>query len=282
MPLLALASQIFRMMDKNKDARLSYDEFAEGSKKDPTIVQVRRFVLPLAAACRIVGLHPIVLAQLADCSHSPLVISPGSLALRWTRIEWTPPLRLGPPGSSRAPAFPSSSRPLSQALSLPLCILQPRSEALLSPSSICTPLRGSPLVSRALPNAPVFPLLLLALVSPSLLLLVCYTCPNEQTRPLPAGRKEPVTTSGSHSGLVGGKALWPADILPHTPVQPAVFFSRAPSLLLIYLLTTITPPTSQASDTSPTTTVSLTHPPTFHYVRVYVIPFDDPAGSGPT
>ena len=29
------------MMDKNKDAKLSYDEFAEGSKKDPTIVQVR-------------------------------------------------------------------------------------------------------------------------------------------------------------------------------------------------------------------------------------------------
>ncbi|KAL7411917.1 putative FRQ1-regulator of phosphatidylinositol-4-OH kinase [Mrakia frigida] len=31
--------KIFRMMDKDKDSRLSYEEFAEGSKKDPTIVQ---------------------------------------------------------------------------------------------------------------------------------------------------------------------------------------------------------------------------------------------------
>lgn len=28
-------------MDKNKDAKLTYDEFVEGSKQDPTIVQVR-------------------------------------------------------------------------------------------------------------------------------------------------------------------------------------------------------------------------------------------------
>lgn len=27
-------------MDKDKDARLTYDEFVEGSKQDPTIVQV--------------------------------------------------------------------------------------------------------------------------------------------------------------------------------------------------------------------------------------------------
>lgn len=40
-----LLSQIFRMMDKDKDSRLSYEEFAEGSKKDPTIVQVRPILL---------------------------------------------------------------------------------------------------------------------------------------------------------------------------------------------------------------------------------------------
>lgn len=28
-------------MDKNKDAKLNYDEFVEGSKQDPTIVQVK-------------------------------------------------------------------------------------------------------------------------------------------------------------------------------------------------------------------------------------------------
>jgi hypothetical protein len=27
-------------MDRNKDAKLTYDEFVEGSKQDPTIVQV--------------------------------------------------------------------------------------------------------------------------------------------------------------------------------------------------------------------------------------------------
>ena len=28
-------------MDRDKDAKLTYDEFVEGSKQDPTIVQVR-------------------------------------------------------------------------------------------------------------------------------------------------------------------------------------------------------------------------------------------------
>ena len=32
-------------MDLNKDAKLTYDEFKEGSKQDPTIVQVRPSVL---------------------------------------------------------------------------------------------------------------------------------------------------------------------------------------------------------------------------------------------
>lgn len=32
--------KIFRNMDRDKDAQLTYDEFVEGSKQDPTIVQV--------------------------------------------------------------------------------------------------------------------------------------------------------------------------------------------------------------------------------------------------
>lgn len=31
--------KIFGTMDRDKDAKLTYDEFVEGSKKDPTIVQ---------------------------------------------------------------------------------------------------------------------------------------------------------------------------------------------------------------------------------------------------
>lgn len=52
-PLLQLGSErfpffaqrvdkIFRNMDRDKDAKLTYDEFVEGSKQDPTIVQVCR------------------------------------------------------------------------------------------------------------------------------------------------------------------------------------------------------------------------------------------------
>ncbi len=32
-------------MDKDKDAKLTYDEFVEGSKQDPTIVQVKTPVI---------------------------------------------------------------------------------------------------------------------------------------------------------------------------------------------------------------------------------------------
>lgn len=31
--------KIFRNMDRDKDAKLTFDEFVEGSKQDPTIVQ---------------------------------------------------------------------------------------------------------------------------------------------------------------------------------------------------------------------------------------------------
>lgn len=32
--------KIFKNMDRDKDSKLTYDEFVEGSKQDPTIVQV--------------------------------------------------------------------------------------------------------------------------------------------------------------------------------------------------------------------------------------------------
>jgi hypothetical protein len=37
-------------MDLNKDAKLNYEEFKEGSKQDPTIVQVSR---ALSACCAV-------------------------------------------------------------------------------------------------------------------------------------------------------------------------------------------------------------------------------------
>jgi hypothetical protein len=37
-------------MDLNKDAKLTYDEFKEGSKQDPTIVQVSRVLFGVCSA----------------------------------------------------------------------------------------------------------------------------------------------------------------------------------------------------------------------------------------
>ena len=37
---LQRVDKLFRKMDLNKDAKLNYEEFKEGSKQDPTIVQV--------------------------------------------------------------------------------------------------------------------------------------------------------------------------------------------------------------------------------------------------
>ena len=39
--------KIFNTMDFNKDHRLTFEEFAEGSKKDPSIVQVRACPCPV-------------------------------------------------------------------------------------------------------------------------------------------------------------------------------------------------------------------------------------------
>lgn len=48
--------KIFKNMDRDKDAKLTYDEFVEGSKQDPTIVQVR-FVFVLALLRRLLKIH---------------------------------------------------------------------------------------------------------------------------------------------------------------------------------------------------------------------------------
>jgi hypothetical protein len=45
-PNLQRVDKIFRNMDRDKDAKLTYDEFVEGSKQDPTIVQVSSQGLP--------------------------------------------------------------------------------------------------------------------------------------------------------------------------------------------------------------------------------------------
>lgn len=44
---LQRVDKIFKNMDRDKDAKLTYDEFVEGSKQDPTIVQVRNRTCPV-------------------------------------------------------------------------------------------------------------------------------------------------------------------------------------------------------------------------------------------
>jgi len=56
-------------MDRDKDARLTYDEFVEGSKQDPTIVQVST-----------------IAATHSDIPQAELIILPGSLSLRRTGV----------------------------------------------------------------------------------------------------------------------------------------------------------------------------------------------------
>lgn len=62
--------KIFATMDFNKDHQLTFDEFAEGSKKDPSIVQV----------CR----RPALVSSLF--THM-LMRRVGTHALRWSRLS---------------------------------------------------------------------------------------------------------------------------------------------------------------------------------------------------
>lgn len=59
--------KIFRNMDRDKDAKLTFDEFVEGSKQDPTIVQVRRSDRPTKS-------------REAQFPYT------GAVAVRWSRI----------------------------------------------------------------------------------------------------------------------------------------------------------------------------------------------------
>lgn len=74
--IIQRVDKIFRNMDRNKDAKLTFDEFVEGSKQDPTIVQVRTF--PLVSS--LLGAH----------------IQPGAITIRWTRMNNAQPAILSP------------------------------------------------------------------------------------------------------------------------------------------------------------------------------------------
>lgn len=45
-------------MDRDKDAKLTYDEFVEGSKQDPTIVQVSWSIIEDVSTCKPDGFFP--------------------------------------------------------------------------------------------------------------------------------------------------------------------------------------------------------------------------------
>lgn len=90
-------TKIFNTMDFNHDHKLTYEEFAEGSKKDPTIVQVGSVRRSLSfVALRVSGWHPggatatpaDAVGTLTSDNH-PLVIvtTTGPLAVRWTRMK---------------------------------------------------------------------------------------------------------------------------------------------------------------------------------------------------
>lgn len=65
---LQRVDKIFRNMDRDKDAKLTYEEFVEGSKQDPTIVQV----------------NPITMNLLQK--DADLDMSLGLIVIRWTGV----------------------------------------------------------------------------------------------------------------------------------------------------------------------------------------------------
>jgi hypothetical protein len=71
-------------MDRDKDAKLTFDEFVEGSKQDPTIVQVRTSE---KFAQSVLNLNPI-----------------GSVTIRWSGVVIGVDLVvIGEPSHPRAP-----------------------------------------------------------------------------------------------------------------------------------------------------------------------------------
>jgi len=67
--------KIFKNMDADKDAKLTFDEFVEGSKKDPTILAVSRHHL-VARAPRSIPVAPVL----------TVFRSAGPAHLRWPRL----------------------------------------------------------------------------------------------------------------------------------------------------------------------------------------------------
>lgn len=74
--------KIFRNMDRNKDAKLTFEEFKEGSKQDPTIVQVSFFLRPLLG-CTV----PV-------WEMEQQLTIPGAVPVRWVGLI-RPPSRIG-------------------------------------------------------------------------------------------------------------------------------------------------------------------------------------------
>jgi len=56
-------------MDRDKDAKLTYDEFVEGSKQDPTIVQVRHSQLTAFVSALTMWFLGLVLVRWSCVEH---------------------------------------------------------------------------------------------------------------------------------------------------------------------------------------------------------------------
>ena len=75
--------KIFRNMDRDKDAKLTYEEFVEGSKQDPTIVQVRR----PHRSCGAQNQHQLAILGLVTIRRTCIVGSALSSRMAWWRFR---------------------------------------------------------------------------------------------------------------------------------------------------------------------------------------------------
>ena len=78
-------------MDLNKDAKLTFDEFKEGSKQDPTIVQVRLSTLDSAGITdNRLCLYTMVWSRMLLCGGSSLLDESVRYVIekRRTRVRW--------------------------------------------------------------------------------------------------------------------------------------------------------------------------------------------------
>lgn len=75
-------------MDRNKDAKLTYEEFKEGSKQDPTIVQVSSSVLVVVR-----GRH-CATGSTCNAINERVLMSLGVVVIRRSRLGASPVERL--------------------------------------------------------------------------------------------------------------------------------------------------------------------------------------------